>query len=303
MSWRVRGVVIPGPPPVRWAVSHTALPVPSFDGDRCRLYFSSRDQRGRARIGSADLRVELDKMTVEQYRADPILSIGEVGAFDDHGVTSSCVVEHGGRIHLYYSGWSLGETVPFYFFVGLAVSDDGTSFHRISRAPVLERNEIDPFLTASPWVLVEDGLWRMWYVSGTGWTLDDGRPRHCYHVKYAESDDGIAWRREGVVAVDYRDESEYAISRPCVVRDADRYRMWFAARGDRYRIEYAESSDGIVWERTDAGQAFDASPGDWDSEMQAYPAVADVDGRRIVLYNGDGYGATGIGWAELESGG
>ena len=40
-----------------------------------------------------------------------------------------------------------------------------------------------------------------------------------------------------------------------------------------------------------------ASSGDWDSEMQAYPAVFDNDGRRYMLYNGNGYGRTGIGWA------
>ena len=50
----------------------------------------------------------------------------------------------------------------------------------------------------------------------------------------------------------YESDDEYAISRPCVVRDADGYRMWFAARGDRYRIGYAESDDGIEWRRDDA---------------------------------------------------
>jgi hypothetical protein len=42
----------------------------------------------------------------------------------------------------------------------------------------------------------------------------------------------------------------------------------------------------------------DVSPGqDWDSEMVTYPVVADVAGERFMLYNGNGYGRTGIGLA------
>ena len=43
------------------------------------------------------------------------------------------------------------------------------------------------FLTASPWVLVEDGRWRMWYVSGTDGGSSTASPKHRYHISYAES--------------------------------------------------------------------------------------------------------------------
>jgi hypothetical protein len=296
--WEKQDLVVPGPPPLSWAHSHAALPVVTVDGDVCRLYFSARDDQGRARIATADGRVTGDRLVVDRYRDDPALGLGELGAFDDSGVTSSCVVEHEGRTFLYYSGWSRGQTVPFYFFAGLAVSDDGgKTFQRVSRAPILERNEIDPFLTASPWVLVDEGRWRMWYVSCTGWSLVDGIPRHHYNIRYAESGDGMHWDRGGRVCIDFQDESEYAISRPCVVRDADRYRMWFASRGTTYRLRYAESPDGLNWRRLDAGANFDTNGTSWDDQMQAYPLVFDSSGRRHMLYNGNGYGETGIGQA------
>jgi hypothetical protein len=230
--------------------------------------------------------------------ADPVLVPGAIGAFDDSGVTTSCLVADGDRQLLYYTGWSLGVTVPFYLHVGCAVGRDGSEFERVSSAPLLERNEVDPYLTASPWVLIDDGRWRMWYVSGTGWELKDGALRHSYHVKYAESGDGISWERRGIVCIDFRGEEEYAISRPCVVKDGDLYRMWFSARGDAYRIGYAESGDGVRWERKDEDAGIQSS-GDWDSEMQAYPAIVDHRGTRYLLYNGNDYGRTGIGWAVL----
>jgi hypothetical protein len=300
VTWAKRGLLIPGNPPVEWARSHAALPVADVHEDGIDLYFSARDEQGRARIARAEVAVDGASLAVTGYRPTPVLDLGERGTFDDSGVTSSCLVRWQGSAYLYYSGWSLGRTVPFYFYVGCAVSDDDVTFERVSRSPILERNPVDPFLTASPWVLVEEGRWRMWYVSGTGWRGTPGGPQHLYHVKYAESDDGIHWRREGHVCIDFADSSEYAISRPCVVRDGPIYRMWFAARGGAYRLGYAESDDGLVWRRRDEEAALPGPAAAWETEMQAYPVVYDANGRRQMLYNGNGYGATGIGWAVLE---
>ena len=165
----------------------------------------------------------------------------------------------------------------------------------------MERDRHDPFLTTSPWVLLDNGRWRMWYASGTGWQPAEGRPRHSYHLRYAESDDGVTWRRTGRVCIDFADEGEYAIARPCVIKTESGYLLWYSRRGDTYRIGYAESVDGLVWERKDADVGIDVSRAGWDSEMIEYPCVFDHGGSRFMLYNGNGYGATGIGLARLEA--
>src|SRR5262245_58108088 len=181
------------------------------------------------------------------------------------------------------------------------MSDDGgRTFHRFSDGPLLDRNNVDPFLTASPWVIVEDGVWRMWYVSASKWALEDGRPKHFYNIRYAESNDGVSWRRDGTVCIDFADQDEYAFARPCVIKERDGcYRMWYSYRGNRYRIGHAESHDGISWERRDADVGIEASPEGWDSEMIEYPAVFDLSGDRYMLYNGNGYGRSGMGLAIL----
>jgi hypothetical protein len=299
VRWENRGLLLPAPPRLPWAHSHAALPIPEPLADgRLRLYFSTRDAGGRSSIACAE--VDLAGGGEASLRPDPVFAPGPLGAFDDSGATTSCLLHHEGRQYLYYSGWSLGVTVPFYFQIGCAVSEDeGRTFTRVGAAPLLDRSEVDPYLTASPWILVEDGRLRMWYVSGTGWDVVDGKPRHRYHIKYAESEDGLSWQRDGRVCIDYRDDEEYAIARPCVVRDGDRYRMWFCARGETYRFGYAESSDGLVWDRRDEGAGPEPSADGFDSEMQAYPAVFDHLGERHMLYNGNGYGQTGIGHAVL----
>src|SRR5882672_10585725 len=196
--WTKKGLIFSPKEHSEWLVSHAALPVADRIEDIYRVYFSSRDKHGRAQIGFFEIDLDSPEKVL-RVSEKPVIGLGSLGAFDDSGVTTSWIVNHGKRKYQYYSGWSLGVTVPFYFFVGLAVSEDGgETYQRVSSAPILERNAVDPYLTASPCVLVEDGRWRMWYVSGTGWEMKDCRPRHYYHVKYAESTDGIHWKREGV---------------------------------------------------------------------------------------------------------
>ena len=76
--------------------------------------------------------------------------------------------------------------------------------------------------------------------------------------------------------------------------------MWFPVRGDAYRIGYAESADGIAWERHDRAGGLEPSGDGWDSEMVEYPSVFDDGGRRYMLFNGNGYGKTGVGLAVWE---
>jgi hypothetical protein len=137
----------------------------------------------------------------------------------------------------------------------------------------------------------------MWYVSCVEWEAGTGGARHRYHVRYAESADGLVWERDGRVAIDFADPSEYAIARPCVRQEDGRYRMWFSARGNAYRLQYAESADGLTWERLSAPAGLELGADGWDAEMIAYPWVVEAAGARHLLYNGNGYGRTGIGYA------
>jgi hypothetical protein len=296
-QWTKQGLIFVPEGQAPWVGTHAALPVGADLTDRHRVFLSSRDEHGRSHIGYIDLSRDNSRELIDVGRT-AVVSPGPLGSFDDAGVTSSCVVAKGDRLWLFYTGWSLGVSVPFYLNVGLATSDDGgETFRKISSAPILDRNTVDPYLTASPWVLATQESWRMWYVSGTGWTPTSGKPRHQYHIKYAESVDGVEWKREGVVCIDYASPDEHAFSRPCVIQNEGRYCMWYSYRGDRYRIGYAESLDGITWIRKDAESGIAPSECGWDSEMIAYPCVEHRHGTYQMLYNGNGYGRTGVGLA------
>jgi hypothetical protein len=300
MRWEKLGHVFSPSGEAQWMCTHAAVPIAGhLDGDVFRVWFSARDRANRSHTGS--LRLELlPRPRVLDVASGPVLSPGELGAFDDSGAMASWVVDSGGRRMMYYIGWNLGVTVPFRNAIGLAVESGEGTFRRVANGPILDRSMDEPHFCASCCVIPGPDFWRMWYLSCTGWSAEGGVPRHRYHIKYAESDDGVHWRRDGRVAIDYRDDTETAISRPSVVRDGERWRMWYSFRGAAYRIGYAESDDGLHWTRLDAEAGIDVGLGGWDSEMIEYPFVFDHRGIRYMLYNGNGFGRTGFGIAALD---
>ena len=144
-------------------------------------------------------------------------------------------------------------------------------------APVLGRSDVDPYFATSPWVMRRGRtLAHVVRVRRRLEPTHDGVRSTEYHIKYAESDDGLAWRPTGHVCIDFADEDEYAIARPCVVRDGDRYRMWFSHRGaalpDRLRRVGRRAQLGAAGRR----RRRSTSRGDgWDREMVEYPCVFD----------------------------
>lgn len=296
MLWRRLGRIFEPKIVEPWAASHAAVPtVRALGAGRFRVFYSSRDAARRSHIGWFEFDVARPNEILAESR-EAVLGPGAAGCHDDSGTMCCCVAEADGEIRHYYIGWNLGATVPFRVSIGMAVEQVDGSLQRFSQGPLMDRSIHDPCFVTGPNVLRLDGMWNMWYTSGLAWR--DGR--HYYHVKHARSRDGIAWERAGTVAIDFRDGGEYAIARPFVVADRDRLRMWYCSRGPAYRIGYAESDDGLRWTRKDSEMEWTGPAGDWEAEMQCYPCVFDHAGQRYMLYNGDGYGRTGIGLAVLE---
>jgi predicted GH43/DUF377 family glycosyl hydrolase len=303
VTWRKQGLVFSANGQRPWAMTHATLPVavPRADGGH-RIFFTSRDAHNRSHAGYLDIDIE-DPNCGGRLSREPLLAPGPLGHFDDHGAFCSSVVEHEGRLFMYYVGWSPGSRPPlFYSAVGLAISEDGgETFAKLSPAPILQRTAFDPWSVISLCVRREDDRWRMWYVSGLGWEETAAGLKSRYHIKYAESSDGIDWRREGVVCIDNR-PGEWNIARPCVVQDGDRYLMWYAYNRDAgYRIGYAESDDGISWTRCDGDAGIDVSETGWDSRAIAHPWVFVHRGAKHMVYVGNDHGRAGFGLA-VESG-
>jgi hypothetical protein len=302
MIWKKLGQVFYPTGELEWMHSHATVPIAeNIGGDLFRIYFSSRNTMNQSHTGFVIIDIR-EPSKILQIAEVPVLSPGELGEFDDSGAMATWLVKQGESNFLYYIGWNLGVTVPFRNSIGLAISNTDNGYARYAKGPILDRSTQEPHFCASCCVIPDSDVWRMWYLSCTDWTIDSmNKPRHHYHIKYAESKDGIHWARNGIISIDYANNDEYAISRPSVIRDADCWKMWFSFRGDSYRIGYAESENGRNWIRNDSIAGIDVSETGWDSEMIEYPFVFDHKGERYMLYNGNDYGKTGFGLAILET--
>jgi hypothetical protein len=301
MKWVKRGRIFSPEGQHDWVTSHAMLPIADrIDGDLYRIYFSGRDRNNRSLIGYVEIDINNPKKILK-LSTEPVLGLGELGAFDDNGVSPTWLVNRGREKYLYYFGWNKGALVRAAEVSGLAISKDGgLTFERHSRAPVIDRTDAEPFLIlVISCILIEGKTWRMWYDSADRW-LSPELPR--YNIKYAESTDGIHWNRKGIVSVTYKSDDESRVSRASVIKENGMYKMWlcYAMASGGYRMGYAESHDGIRYERMDHKAGIDVSSSGWDSEMVCYPHVFTHNGQNFMLYNGNGYGKTGFGYAVME---
>ncbi len=281
--------------------SHTACPVPlQIEASRYRIYFGSRDGGNHPYIGW----IEIDLRNPEAVLAmaeTPALAPGEPGYFDDNGVYPSWLVTESDRLLLYYMGRSNGEAPRYGMAIGLAESrDGGRSFSRLSPAPIVDRSEYDPWMVSTPCVLRSGDRWMMWYLSGLRWDMASGKSY--YHIKYAESDDGRSWRRNGRIAIDFL-PGESNIASPAVLRGDDGWQMWYCTFiNGGYRIGYARSADGLSWTRQDDVKGLLPSGAGWDGQGVAYPHVFRHENRTLMVYSGNEFGRAGIGLAEWIEG-
>lgn len=306
IPWKKQGLIFAPSHQFWWSKSHAQLPIADIQlNDTWRIYYASRDAEGRSRIGY----IETEKGNPHQMlyvHPEPILELGTAGTFDDNGMMPVALVDRGDLKLLYYAGWNERTRVPYHNAIGLAIStDQGKTFTRYGAGPIMDRTVHEPFSTGTLQVLIEQDIWKGWYQSVIKWELSEGKYEPFYHLKYAESLNGIDWKRDGQVAIDLM-EDEAGICSATVLKTNDEYCMWFAYRkkGDyrfdpnlSYKIGYATSKDGKNWMRNDARSGIEPSAIGWDSEMIAYPNVIAYMGKKYMFYNGNGFGKTGFGYA------
>ena len=303
MNWTKQGLIFQPNDDLSWQTSHAALPTAlQINSSTYRIYFTSRDKDNHTHIGYFDWKIGVPGEIIYKSK-QAILSPGDLGMFDDHGVQVTSVVKHGELVYLYYLGWNIGEPQPlFYTAIGLAISEDnGVTFKKYSEAPIMERSKYDPWMVSGGTVILENKLWRMWYISGISFRYIDGVAQSKYDIKYATSQNGIDWERTGYSSLPLL-ENETNISRMSIIKEDGIYKAWFPVKKKNrgYRVGYAESKDGNIWDRKDELSGIDVTPNSWDSDALDKMEVILHENKKYMLYNGNNFGKDGIGLAVYE---
>jgi hypothetical protein len=306
MKWQKKGLIYVADGNVAWAKSHAMIPTPNFlSEDILRLYLTFCDAKGIGRIGYVDVAAD-NPAHVLRVSKNPVLDIGEAGTFDENGVLATSIVDApDGKKYLYYVGFELGTQIRYRLLSGIAIShDQGETFQRIQKTPALERSNEELYFRCGPHVIYEEDIFKMWYVAGSQWLTLHNKTMPVYNIKYLESKDGIQWDKAGHPCLDIDDKVEHGFGRPYVYQENNLYKMFYSIRTNSagYRIGYAESSDkGRTWLRKDALAGIDVSPQGFDDSTVCYSAVVKNKNKSYLFYNGNDFGRTGFGYAELEN--
>ncbi|MCX6929791.1 MAG: hypothetical protein NT154_42240 [Verrucomicrobia bacterium] len=131
------------------------------------------------------------------YTNNPVLRPGAPGDWDAGALGSMTVLKVGEVFHLYYEAWGVrGQDSADYnsLQIGHATSRDGVHWTKDPANPVLPKgkgNDWDRDGTWDPFVLYEDGVFKMWYGGGMDAHCDWG---------YAVSTNGVRFVKKGQIS-------------------------------------------------------------------------------------------------------
>ena len=297
-----------------WMKSHSQSVSTLIKDDCVRVYFSCRPEReADGEMSSNTTWLDLDKndlTKILRVSEKPIIPLGDIGAFDEHSIYPSSVLQEDDKVSFYYAGWYRCKTVPFNCSIGLAISYDGGScFQKIGKGPILGPSPTEPFVISGPKIRKFGDEYRLYYLAGRDWINHNNRPEVIYKLRMATSSNGVDWKRMNVNIIDDILGENECQAGPDVFYKDGKYHMYFVYRegldfrtekGRGYQIGYAHSDDGYEWERDDKNVGIKYSESGWDSEMAHYPHVFELNGNYYMLYNGNEFGRFGFGLAILE---
>jgi len=298
-NWRKLGLIYE-PEFIDEALStHSSNPLPiSLKKNVFRIFFSGRSEENKSSVGWFDFNIKENKILDV---CDKALISCEDGSdkYYSHGISLGCFLDKGYETDIYFMAWQIHGDCHWRGDIGRFSIGHNKKFKSIDLKPFMGSDDFDPVSLSYPFILKENGLYKMWYGSTITWKSSNGEMIHV--IKYATSNDGVNWDKHGI-AIPYEEGVAQAFSRPCVVKHLGTYHMWFSFRsgdGSTYRIGYAKSDDGVNWVRDLESGIYPSKQG-WDSEMVCYPYVFSYNDNLYMLYNGNGYGKTGIGIAVLD---
>jgi hypothetical protein len=278
--------------------SHAMLPTPFVLDDRIRVYATSCDDDLRGRIFRVDLDRE-DPCRVLEFDPAPVLDLGPAGAFDEHGVNPSQIVERDGRLLLYYIGWQrISAEVPYRLFAGLAFSEDGgLSFRRQGDGQILHAMPGERFFRTAPFVFPNGEGWRMLYIGG-GEFFDgrSGKRLPTYSLRETWSADGYRWDGPALPSLlePVLAQGEIGWGRPVLWQEAQGASLIISRRAESgYELLQARmEADSLLWNTLLSGPTQE-----WESSMTCFGAPCRAGDWEYLFYNGNQFGRSGFGLA------
>jgi predicted GH43/DUF377 family glycosyl hydrolase len=272
------------------------------DAKTYKMFYAGRNGAG---IGFAEATID-NPLVWKEHPTSPVLK-PRTDNWEGNSLNQPRVVKLTDQHwRMYYTGWGFkGAENSSSWAFGLAESfDAGLTWTRYDDGPLMNRGspgEADDGGVFVPEVRRIGDKWMMWYTA-----MKVNPPKQSIHICLATSDDGVHWTKYAhnpVLTDDFDSGPVRNVTSRCYVRHQDGvFQMWYSHARPAYRIRYAESLDGIRWERSPIELALDVGPaGAWDDQMVEYPEVDLVDGQWRMWFCGNGYGKVGFAQGVVET--
>jgi len=261
-------------------------------GNIYQVLYSTRDQQNKSSVAVIEIDI-LEKVVIPGSNR-LLIQHGSSESFYSHGISLGNYWKKDDEIYVGFMGW---HNKPNEHWTGEIGS---INLNKLLIDKILAKTEEDPISLSYPFVIQENGIYKMWYGSTIRWETEDKEMLHV--IKYATSKDMKTWDYHGQVIEDIPG-LEQAFSKPMVFKMKDQYHMWYSYRGEygtSYKIGHSTSLNGINWKRGKLDLLPSFKSGEWDSEMTCYPYLFSHNETIYMLYNGNRYGKTGFGLAYLH---
>ena len=286
MMWNKLGQIYKVNSSSRHLNTHAANPLAMhLEGDIFRIFFNGRDDKNRSSLGCVDIDI-VEQRVVKEYN-EPLLTPQE-GTFYRDGISNGNLFYVNGQRHIGFMAWQ-NDDKHWRGDIGVL------NLETMQIRKLLGVNHEDKVSLSYPFIIQEDGVYKMWYGSTIDWNSSNGEMIHV--MKYATSKDSIEWDLHGE-CLPYELNFRQAVSRPSVIKENGGYTLYFSYRDNKemkYRIGRAFSKDGTRFEHMDSN--IDIGE-EWDKEMICYPFVFNHKNNTYLLYNGNSHGKEGFGLAK-----
>jgi glycosyl hydrolase family 43 len=172
LHWNRQGPVFE--PYAPWEKSSLMCPsVVRADDGTYHMWYSGGERYEPDAIGYA---VSRDGIRWTRVQDRPVLWPDARSAWERDRVAGAHVFNHDGYLYAAYIGFGSGYEDSS---IGIARSKDGVAWDRHAGNPVLTRGEpgeFDSINVYKPFVIVESGLWRMWFNASSPLTPGDSSP-------------------------------------------------------------------------------------------------------------------------------
>ena len=181
-----------------------------------------------------------------QIAPQPVLTPGEIGAWDDFEIRDVSVIRAGKKWLMLYKGVALsdeGRTCG----LGLAASDDGVAWKKLFDDAIMSAAPNEEVLSPAL-ARARDSFWAAWVVEPFP-TSNEQSDEVGHRIELAASEKGEVWQAQGKISgLDFK-IPEQTYLRVSLYAEGDRLHLWWIGndREGKSVLCHSTSRDAIMW--------------------------------------------------------